>query len=66
MVQDVQTVVAGQRCPTCRGNVVQVWDEVKCAQCGREPYVDHTPVPVIREHHLMGRKWPDEKGWRNH
>ena len=53
------------RCPTCRGNVVQVWDEVKCAQCGREPYVDHTPVPPEPEPRPR-KQWPDATGWRNH
>ena len=58
MVQDVQTVVAGQRCATCRGNILTIWDETKCVNCGREPDVDHTPVPLAVEPR-WGRRWPD-------
>ena len=63
MVQDVQTVVAGQRCATCRGNILTLWDETKCIQCGREPNIDHTPVQLEFEPR-WGRKWPDGRKWR--
>ena len=58
MVQDVQTVVAGYRCPRCNGNILTIWDETKCVQCGHEVGVDHTPVPLAVEPR-WGRRWPD-------
>lgn len=30
-------VLAGQQCAHCGGNVLTIWDETKCLQCGREP-----------------------------
>ena len=47
-----------ERCEHCLGNILTIWDETKCVNCGREPYVDHTPVPLAVEPR-WGRRWPD-------
>lgn len=47
-----------ERCEHCRGNILTIWEETKCIQCGREPAVDHTPVPLAVETR-WGRRWPN-------
>ena len=47
-----------EHCEHCRGNILTIWDETKCVNCGREPDVDHTPVPLAVEPR-WGRRWPD-------
>ena len=51
-----------ERCEHCRGNILTIWDETKCVNCGREPAVDHTPVPLTPDF-FWKRRWSDGRKW---